>query len=73
MVSETYHIVIVGEGDYPLGVRLGHGEQMLEDIFNSLSQWGVEVVENQMGVYLRHILHFLLYVVTQHYVLQPKV
>ena len=46
---------------------------MLEDCFDSLSQFALEVVENKMGVDFWHRLQFLFNIVTKYYILKSKV
>ena len=56
VVSETYEVVFVGKGYYSLRICFSHWKYMLEDCFDSLSQFALEVVENKMGVDFWHRL-----------------
>ncbi|KAF1790872.1 hypothetical protein GQ600_16022 [Phytophthora cactorum] len=47
VVTERHKVVVVGQRDNALGVRLGHWEQVLEDVGNALSQRRLELVDNE--------------------------
>ena len=45
---------LVGKGQDPLGVGLGHREEVLEDVAHAHTQLGGEVVKDEVGVGLRN-------------------
>lgn len=46
MMPEGHHILLIREGDDPLTVDLGHREEMLQNVADSLAELRREVVEN---------------------------
>lgn len=50
---------MIGEREDSLAVGTRHGEEMLQDIGDSLAQLGCEVAEDQMGIRLAHRSHVL--------------
>jgi len=73
MVSEGYQVVGIGKRDDSFALNLGHREQMLQDVYYSLSQSCGEVVEDQVRVDLRHVRQLLIDVVSQNHILQPEI
>ena len=57
MVPKGDVVVLVGEGDHPLAVRLRHRKEVLEDVAHSGAQLAGEVVQHQVRVGLRHGAH----------------
>lgn len=72
VVSEGDVVLGVTEGHDPLRVRLGHREEVLQDVLDPLTQGRGEVVEDEVGV---HFLHgpYIGYVVSHHHVGEGEV
>lgn len=72
-MPETDHILFIGEGYDPFGVWLGYGKDMLEGSLDPLSQAALEVMEDQMRIYLGHVGYLLIDIMTEYHVLQSEI
>lgn len=57
MMPEADIVIVISKRDDPLGVLLGHGEQVLEDVCRPLAEIRLEIVEHEVGVLLAHGRH----------------
>lgn len=73
VMSKTDYIILVCQCYDPLRIRLCYGKKMLQGCLNPQAQACCEVVEDQVRIYLRHGLQFLVDIMTQDYILKAKV
>lgn len=49
-LPKRYKVILVRKRHYPLAVLLGDREEVLEDVLYTLSEFGAEVLEDEVGV-----------------------
>ena len=69
MVSEGDEIIVVGKGHDAFAVFLGNGEEVFQNIGGALSEFGGEVIEDEVGECFRDGA-VILDVVTQNHVVE---
>lgn len=50
-------VVLISEGDHPLALLLRYGEEVLENVGHPSAQLGVQIVEHEVRICLRHGPH----------------
>ena len=73
VMPHRYQIILIRERYHPLTVYFGDGEQVLKYVAYSLAQGSCEIVEYQVRVRLGYRLYFLIDVMPENHILQPKV
>ena len=72
-MSEADKVVSVCESHYALGVNFGHGQDVLQDIADPITESGIEIIEDQVWVSFAYGINFVLEIMSQHYISEAEI
>ena len=72
-MSEADKVVSVCESHYALGVNFGHGQDVLQDIADPITESGIEIIEDQVWVSFAYGINFVLEIMSQHYISETEI
>ena len=72
-MSEANEIVPVCESHYTLSVNFWHGQDVLQDIADPITEPCIEIIEDQVWVSFAYGINFVLKIMSQHYISETEI